>query len=84
MGQQEALGVLGIAEAVVEQIPVEAVAAGVARMATGAALPTLEADSRIVELEFSSALQGHRGQDLVPVPSRLPRLARQPAGRLTV
>ena len=43
--QQHALGILRIAQAVVEQVPVQAIGAGVG-MTTLATLPVLEADRR--------------------------------------
>ncbi len=68
-GQQQALGVLGIADAVVEQVPVQTVHPRLAGMAAGAALPALEADARVVEVKLalprarSSAASGPSGMD---------------------
>jgi hypothetical protein len=53
--EQQALGVFGIANAVVQEVPVQAIGAGIARVATGATLPALEADGRVVEIEFTFA-----------------------------
>ncbi|MPN55440.1 hypothetical protein SDC9_203122 [bioreactor metagenome] len=59
MNEQKALVVLGIAEAVVDQVPVESVRPPLPRMATVAALPSLQADPAIVEIEFAFSDQGH-------------------------
>ena len=48
MSQDHASGVLRVAQPVVDQIPIQGVDPGV-RMAGGAALPMLEAESRVVD-----------------------------------
>src|ERR1035437_11200505 len=53
--EQQVLGVFGIADAVVQQVPIQAVGSAFAWMATGAALPTLLADPRVVEVELAFA-----------------------------
>ena len=58
--QQHALGVLGVPDAVVEEVPVKAVHAGIVGVATGAALPALETEGAVVEIEFAQAVLGHR------------------------
>ena len=57
MGQQQALRVLRISFAVVQQIPVQAVDAAVG-MATGATLPLLVADRGVVKEQFAAAAAG--------------------------
>ena len=59
VGQHQALGVLRVADAVVEQVPVEAVHARVIVVATGAALPALEADGGVVEIHLAAAHRRH-------------------------
>jgi hypothetical protein len=56
VGEEEAFGVLGIADAVVEEVPVEPVDAGVPRVAGRATLPALEAQARVVEMAFAAPL----------------------------
>jgi hypothetical protein len=48
MGQQEALGVLGITDAVIEQVPIQSVRPPI-RMTTSTALPALMTYSGIVK-----------------------------------
>ena len=62
--QQEALGVLGVADAVVEQVPVEPVHARLAGVAARAALPALEADAGVVKVELAFAGEGHAVEGL--------------------
>ena len=52
--EEEALGVLGVAEAVVHLVPVESVGASVG-VAGGAAVPALEAKGGVVEGDFAAA-----------------------------
>ena len=55
MREQEALAVFGIAHAVIEQIPVQAIRTGVGGVATRATLPLLKAERRVMEKHFALA-----------------------------
>ena len=61
MRKQQALGVLGIAQTVVEQVPVQRIGASVGRMAARTALPALEANQGVVEEHLAPTLGCHCG-----------------------
>ena len=61
VGEQQALGVLGVADAVVQEVPVQPVHAPVG-VAAGAALPLLEAQRGVVEEHLAAAREA--GRDL--------------------
>ena len=58
-GEKHALGVLRVSDPVIEQIPIKRVHPGVTRMTGGATVPILEANTRVVEIEFPPALRRH-------------------------
>jgi hypothetical protein len=64
--EEKAFGVLGVANAVVEQVPVEAIGPAI-RMATRAALPALVADGGIVEIELAQPGKVFRFQAVLRV-----------------
>ena len=55
MGQQHALGVLGITESVIHEIPVQGIGTRT-RMAARTTLPGLETEVRAVKEQFAHAL----------------------------
>ena len=60
MRPDQAPGVLGVANAVVEQVPVQSVDAPIIGMATGAALPALKRERRVVEQHLSASSRRDR------------------------
>src|SRR5215469_2072922 len=62
MGEQKTLGVDRIADAVVQEIPVEAIDTRVRPVATGATEPALEGNGGVVEESFASGMRLRRSQ----------------------
>jgi hypothetical protein len=55
MREEEAFVVFRITNSIVEQIPVQSIDSGIARVTTRAALPPLKADARVMEVELAFA-----------------------------
>ncbi len=61
MREQQALGILRISQAVIEQVPVQSIGPGAGRMTTGTALPALETKPGVVEQHLTLSLGCHVG-----------------------
>ena len=53
MRQEQALAVLRIANAIIEEIPVQAIHARIVRVTARTRLPALEANCGVIEIEFA-------------------------------